>query len=107
MQAVPANPVAALQHSLDGYGVFRLHAPEKRGAGMGACAGIGNIKDIPQTGRAPGIVHQRNALGAAPDVSAHRVIPQVIFRTGRCFRALGVNHQLVMERIFVKAGSGV
>ena len=68
---------------------------------MRAGSGVGDVKDIPQPGPVPGIVHQGDALGAAPDIAAHLVIPQVILRTGGSVRALGVDHQLVMEGVFV------
>ena len=70
----------------------------------GAC--VRNIKHIAQPGPVAGIVHQRDTLGAAPDVAAHAVVPQVVFGAGGGIRALGVDHQLLMERIFVETGDG-
>ena len=79
-----------------------LHLPEPGCAGVRAGSGVGDVKDIPQPGPVPGIVHQGDALGTAPDIAAHLVVPQVILRTGGSVRALGVDHQLVMEGVFLK-----
>ena len=70
-------------------------------------AGVGNIEHIAQTEPVAGIIHQGDALGTAPDVAAHTVVPQVILGAGGGIRALGVNHHLLMERVLIKArGSG-
>ena len=73
---------------------------------MFAGAGVGNVEHIPQSGPVPGIVHQGDALGAAPHIPAHAVVPQVVLGAGGGVRALGVDHQLLMERILVEAGGG-
>jgi len=52
-----------------------LHLPEPGSAGVRAGSGVGDVKDIPQPGPVPGIVHQGDALGTAPDIAAHLVIP--------------------------------
>ena len=71
---------------------------------MFAGAGVGNIKHIAQPGSVAGIIYQGNTLGAAPHIPAHFVIPQVVLSAGGSIRALGINHHLFMERIFVEAG---
>ena len=105
-QVVTAHIVVAFQHRHDRCGVFLVQRPQPGGAGMFTGAGIGNIKYIAQPGPVAGIVHQRDALGAAPDVAAHTVVPQIILGAGGGVRALGVNHHLFMERIFVKTAGG-
>ena len=44
-------------------------------------------------------------LGTAPYITAHLFIPQIVLRTGGGVRSLGIDHQLLMERVLVKAGS--
>ena len=66
-------------------------------------AGVGNIEHIAQTEPVAGIIHQGDALGTAPDVAAHTVVPQVVLGAGSGIRALGVDHQLLMERVLVEA----
>ena len=68
-------------------------------------SGVGNIKDITQARSVPGIVHQSDSLGAAPYIPAHLFIPQIVLRTGGGVRSLGIDHQLLVERVLVKAGS--
>ena len=82
-----------------------LQLPQPGSAGMFTGSGVGNVKDIAQAGSVPGIVHQRDPLGTAPYIPAHLFIPQIVLRTGGSVRSLGVDHQLLMERVFVKAGS--
>ena len=38
-------------------------------------------------------------------IYAHLFIPQIVLRTGGGVRSLGIDHQLLMERVLVKAGS--
>ena len=105
-QVAAAHIVVAFQHRHDRRGVFLVQRPQPGGAGVFTGAGIGNIKHIPQPGPVAGIVHQGDALGAAPDVAAHAVVPQVVFGAGSGVRALGVNHHLLMERVLVEPGGG-
>nr|WP_243424343.1 hypothetical protein [Gemmiger formicilis] len=105
-QFFAAHTVVALQHRHDRHGVFLVHRPQPGGAGVFTGAGVGNVKHIPQPGPVPGIVHQGDALGPAPHIPAHAVIPQVVLGAGGGVRALGVDHQLLMERVFVKPGGG-
>ncbi|MGM9600735.1 MAG: hypothetical protein ACI3W5_03980 [Faecousia sp.] len=103
---VPCNAVGALQHGRHGISVPFLHLPQPWGAGVFTGPGIRNIKNIAEPRPVPGIVHQGDTLGTAPDIPAHCSIPQLIFSAGGGVRALGIDHQLLMERILVKAGSG-
>ena len=105
-QVAAAYVIVSLQHRHDRRGVFLVHRPQPGGAGVFTSAGVGNIKHIPQPGPVPGIIHQGDALGPAPHIPAHAVVPQVVLGAGGGVRALGVDHQLLMERIFVKPGGG-
>ena len=68
-------------------------------------SGVGNIKNIAQAGPVPGIVHQSDPFGTAPYIPAHLFIPQIVLCTGGGVRSLGIDHQLLVERVLVKAGS--
>ena len=105
-KVIPSNAIGTLQHGRHGIHVPLLQLPQPWGAGVFTGSGIGNIKDITKSRSVPGIIHQSDALGAAPDIPAHSFIPQLIFGAGGGFRALCVDHQLLMKRVLVKAGGG-
>lgn len=86
--------------------MLRAKLPQERVAGIFPQAGVGNIKHIPKSGLFAGIVYQGDALGAAPHIPAHGVVPEVIFRTGRCVRALGEDHKLLVEGVLIQPGGG-
>ena len=44
----------------------------------------------------------KRSSGAAPDVAAHPLIPEVPLRAGGSFGPLGVDHQLLREGVFLK-----
>lgn len=67
---------------------------------------IGNVEHIAQNGLAPAVVKKRDAPGAAPDVAAHPLIPEVPLRAGGGFGPLGVDHQLLREGVFIETASG-
>ena len=98
------NTVVALQHGRHRPDVLFLQLPQPGGTGMFTGPGVGNIEHIAQAGPVAGIVHQGDPLGTAPHIPPHFVIPQIILGAGSGVRALGVNHHLFMERIFVEAG---
>ncbi|MFR8790106.1 hypothetical protein [Gallintestinimicrobium sp.] len=103
-EIVTDNTVVALQHGQYRPDVLFFQLPQPGGAGMFTGAGIGNIEHIAQPGPVAGIVHQGDTLGATAHIPSHFVIPQVVLGAGGGVRALGVNHHLFMERIFVEAG---
>ncbi|WP_235930940.1 MULTISPECIES: hypothetical protein [Eisenbergiella] len=104
-EVIAADFVGTLQHGRYGIHVPFLQLPQPGGTGMFTGSGVGNIEHIAQAGAVPGIVHQSDTLGAAPHIPAHLFIPQVVLCTGGSVRALGIDHQLLMERVLVKAGS--
>jgi len=76
-----------------------FHSP-----GILARARVGHVKDIPN-GHAVGSRRQQgNALCASTDISAHGAVPKVVFGTGRRVRALGIDQQLIVVRVFVQSG---
>ena len=103
-KVITGNIIGALKHGLHRIQMALLQLPQPGSAGMFTGSGVGNIKNIAQAGSVPGIVHQSDSLGAAPYIPAHLFIPQIVLCTGGSVRALGVDHQLLMERIFVEAG---
>ena len=66
-------------------------------------SGVRNIEHIAQPGTVAGIVHQGNALGPAPHIPPHLVIPKIVLGTGGSVRPLGIDHHLILERVLVKA----
>ena len=103
-KVITGNIIGALKHGLHRIQMALLQLPQPGSAGMFTGSGVGNIKNIAQAGPVPGIVHQSDSLGAAPYIPAHLFIPQIVLCTGGSVRALGVDHQLLMERVLVKAG---
>ena len=101
---VTGNAVVALQHGRHRPDVLFLQLPQPGGAGMFTGPGVGNIEHIAQPGSVAGIVHQGNTLGATAHISSHFFIPQVVLGAGGGVRALGINHHLFMEWVFVEAG---
>ena len=98
---VTSNAVVALQHGRHRPDVLFLQLPQPGGTGMFTGPGVGNIEHIAQAGLVTGIIYQGNTLGATTHIPAHSLIPQVVLSAGGGIRALGVNHHLFMERIFV------
>lgn len=72
-----------------------------------AAAGIRYIKHIAKLRLFNAIVYENDALGAAPDIPPQAVIPCLIVRTGSSVRALGVDLDLFVERIFIEFGGAV
>ena len=67
---------------------------------------VGYVKHIAELGLTARIIHQRDALGAATDIAAHFVVPQIILGAGRRIRALGVDHELFVIGVFIQSRGG-
>nr|WP_252205689.1 hypothetical protein [Enterocloster bolteae] len=104
-KVITGNIIGALQHGLHGIQMALLQLPQPGSAGMFTGSGVGNVKNIAKARSVPGIVHQSDSLGTAPYIAAHLFIPQIVLCTGGGVRSLGIDHQLLMERVLVKAGS--
>lgn len=63
---------------------------------------IGNIEHIAENGSALPVINKGDPSGAAPDIPAHPLVPEAVFRAGGSIRPLGVYHQLLREGIFLK-----
>ncbi len=82
--------------------VFLPVLPEVGVQAVAHAPGVRHIEHIAQDGPAPAGVDQGNALGAAPYVPPHPLVPEVPLRTGGSVRTLGVDHQLLREGVFLK-----
>ena len=103
---ITGNAVVALQHGRHRPDVLFLQLPQPGGSRMFTGPGVRNIEHIAQPGPVAGIVHQGDTLGATAHIPSHFFIPQVILGAGGGIRALGVNHHLLVEWVFIKAGGG-
>lgn len=80
--------------------------PKIRAARVLAAARIGNIKYIPESGLVAAGIHKGDALAALPHIAAHLLIPKVVFRAGRGFRALGEDHELFVAGVLIQPCGG-
>ena len=69
-------------------------------------ARVRDVENIPQPRRVAAVVHKRDPLGPAPHIPPHPPRPDVVIRAGRSVRPLGVDHELVGERVLVVARHG-
>ena len=86
--------------------MLRLILPKVRAARVLAAACVGYIEYISQLGIISGSVNESDTLAAAPYIPAHLFVPEVVFRTGRSFRALGENHKLFVVGVLIQPRSG-
>ena len=86
--------------------VFRSILPEIELADVFTPAGIGNIKHIFKARPVTTVIQESNSLGTAPHITAHRIVPEVIFRAGGSIGPLGKNHHLLRERVLIQPGGG-
>lgn len=80
--------------------------PKIRAARVLAAAGIGNIEYISEFGLVAAGIHKGDAFAASPHIAAHLLIPEVVFRAGRGFRALGENHELFIVGVLIQPCGG-
>ena len=80
--------------------------PQVQASGIGPGAGIRNIKHIAQPLAVAAGIDERDALGTAPHIPAHCIVPDVELRTGGGVRALGMDHDLLVIRVFVQPRRG-
>ncbi|MBR2894904.1 MAG: hypothetical protein IKC03_04500 [Oscillospiraceae bacterium] len=82
--------------------VFLPVLPEVGASGIFLTGSIGDIKDIFQLGRIAAGVDESDALRTTPYIAAHLLVPEVVVCTGGSIRSLCVDHQLLMERVFIE-----
>ena len=99
------DTIAALQSGGHGLLMLRSVLPQPGTAGVLPLAGVRHIKDIPYLTCAGAGVNEGNTFGPPHDIPAHLLIPQVIVGAGGGIRALGVDKELVAERIFIESAN--
>ena len=100
--ALPGNIESLLQSRRYCVPVFFPVLPKVRIQAIVHAACVGDIEHIAQNRPAPAVVNEGDTSGAAPDVPAHSLVPEVVLRAGGSVRPLGVNHQLFREGIFLR-----
>jgi len=94
--------IAPFQRGADSGVMFLPHLPQVRLTRPAHRAGIRNVKDIFQAGLAsPVFSDERDAFGPGLHPAAHSTVPQLHAGARGGIRALGVDQELVIERIFV------
>ena len=83
-----------------------LQRPQPGVAGILPGSGVGQVEHIPQMQLVACIVQQGDALGPAPDVAVHAVVPDIVGCAGGSVGPLGVDHELVGVGVFIKPRSG-
>jgi hypothetical protein len=81
--------------------MLREVLPKERAAGIFPAARVGNIKDVPNPRLVARGINERDSLGAAPDITAHFIVPDLIIGAGHRVRTLGINHELFVVRILI------
>ena len=102
--SIPQEAVFLFQHVTNYAFILIVQFPKEKAAGVLPAARVRHVEHIMNFGYIGRSIHQGDPLGAAPHIPAHGVVPQIEARTGRGIRPLGVDHQLLMVRVFVKAG---
>ena len=105
--AVAGDLIGLLQRSGHCRQVHFFQRPQPGRTALPPGAGVGDVKDIPQRRAVSAVVHKGNTSRPALDVPTHAVIPEVIRRTGRSVRPLGVDHELIQIRILIKPGGSL
>ncbi|MGN8767268.1 hypothetical protein [Blautia massiliensis (ex Liu et al. 2021)] len=100
------NAVVFLQHRRHGWNMLLPQFPQVQASGIGPGAGIRNIEHIAQSLAVSAGIDERDTLGTAPHIPAHRIVPDVELRTGGGVRALGMDHDLFVIRVFVQPRRG-
>ena len=100
------NTETRLERGYDRASVFTVHLPWLKRARVFPRARVRDVENIPQPRRVAAVVHKRDPLGPAPHIPPHPPRPDVVIRAGRSVRPLGVDHELVGERVLVVARHG-
>ncbi|MGI6182045.1 MAG: hypothetical protein ACOYIE_08215 [Agathobaculum sp.] len=104
--AAARNVIIALQHGGHGVGMFRAVFPQVYIAGIVPAAGVGHIEHIAQSRLVAGGINDGNALAATAHITPHFFVPKIVFGAGGGFRALGINHELLIVGVFVEPCGG-
>ena len=101
-QGDPSDFKVRVKSIPDAVRVFLPEFPEIGPAGSLTLGSVGYIEDITEAGTVSAGIDERNAMGSTPNIAAHFLIPDVIFRTCGGIRALGINHELFVIGVFVE-----
>ena len=96
------QPAVTFQSLRNRIRVSFFHSPELNITGIGARSGVRNIENIADFRVISRIVKQCNSGRTAPHVPSHAAIPRLVIRAGSRVGTLGVDHELLMVRIFVQ-----
>ncbi|MBQ2955251.1 MAG: hypothetical protein IJE08_02195 [Clostridia bacterium] len=96
--------VFSFQHIHDRLFMLRAQFPLLQRTGIGALAGIGDVEYVFQPYGFAGSIEQGNTSCAAPYISPHGIVPEIIGCAGSSIRPLGINHELFVVRVFVQPG---
>ena len=105
--AVAGDLIGLFQRSGHCRQVRFFQRPQPGRAALPPGAGVGDVKDIPQHRAISAVIQEGDALRTALDIPPHAVVPEVIRRTGRSVRPLGVDHELIQIWILIKPGGGL
>jgi len=106
--AVLGGAVLPLQCRHNSGVVLRLHLPQVGRPRAPNRTGVRHIKNVLQMGPSAAVfTDQGDALRTGFHPAPHSVVPQFHAGTGRGVRALGMEQELVIERIFVEPATGV
>ena len=81
--------------------MLRTVFPEIGTAGAFRGAGIRYIEHIFELRSVPGVVDKGDTLCAPANIAPHSLVPQFVVCAGGGFRALGIDHKLLMVRVLV------
>ena len=104
--ACAVHIVTVFQHGGYGVPVFLAQLPEIRASSALGASCVRYIKHIAQPRSFAAVVDEGDALGAATDISAHFLVPEVILRAGGGVRSLGVDHDLLGIRVLIQPCGG-
>ncbi|MDE7260587.1 MAG: hypothetical protein K2N78_00755 [Oscillospiraceae bacterium] len=97
--------VLPLQSLHDGGMVIRPHFPQVGCFRSLDRACIGYVKNVCQLRpAAASLMNKCDALGASPYPTLHFIVPQLHTGTGGSIRTLGIDQELVVERVFIEPG---
>ena len=100
------NTETRLDRGYDRASVFTVHLPWLKRARVFPRARVRDVENIPQPRCIARAVNERDPLGSAPHIPPYPPRPDVVLRTSRSVRALGVDEYLIGERILVVARHG-
>ncbi|ASB41314.1 hypothetical protein ADH66_11990 [Acutalibacter muris] len=89
-----------------GFGMFPAVLPQVGAAAPFPLHGVGNIEHISNPTAVLPDVKQGDTRGAPTHPPAHALFPHVVTGAGRGLRALGVDEDLLVVRVFVEPGGG-